>query len=310
MNAPSEARVRRLRHRARRYWPLAEMTLTLPGAARPYRIAQPAFPEDLLDELIARPTRTTPLRRSGGLHAGGIPMLRAAAAEARQKVNAGGRMPYWGLLWPSGLALAEALLCTAAPGPSPSARGGARGFVGAPAGRPPGTEARTERAGSAAATPKGQALHALELGCGLGVTAVAAQALGLTLTAADCFPEALAFCRYNTQRNTDRTPMSLLVDWRTETGRAALALAAPYDLLLAADVLYEEPDIALLLELAPRLVGSGGHFWLAEPGRRVSLKFVEAALARGWRDTTTVYERLWPPQGDYARVTVHQLIVT
>jgi predicted nicotinamide N-methyase len=295
MDITSEAKERKLRQRARKYWPLAGMTLTLPGALHPYQIAQPAFPEDLLDELIARPARPASPRLAQSPHTTGIPTLRAAAAEARQKVDAGGHMPYWGLLWPSGLALAEELLRTAALGLSSSARRGAG--------------ARTERAGSAAVRSEGTFLHALELGCGLGVTAVAALSVGLQLTAADCFPEALAFCRYNTQRNTDRTPMSLLVDWRTETGRAALALAAPYDLLLAADVLYEEPDIALLLELAPRLVGSGGHFWLAEPGRRVSLKFVEAALARGWRDTTTVYERLWPPQGDYARVTIHQLIV-
>ncbi|HEX6798005.1 MAG TPA: hypothetical protein VF116_09870, partial [Ktedonobacterales bacterium] len=98
------AQERRLRHRARRYWPLAEMTLSLPGATHPYRIAQPAFPEDLLDELIARPARAKPARATRNPHIGGSSVLRAAAAEARNNVNIGERMPYWGLLWPSGLA--------------------------------------------------------------------------------------------------------------------------------------------------------------------------------------------------------------
>jgi predicted nicotinamide N-methyase len=125
----------------------------------------------------------------------------------------------------------------------------------------------------------------------------------------DCFPEALAFCRYNTRRNMGRMPVTWLVDWRTETGRGALALGAPYDLLLAADVLYEDPDVALLLELAPRLVGAGGRFWLAEPGRRASEKFVMEAQERGWQGTLTLDERLWPPDGERARVTIHRFVV-
>lgn len=287
MSTISEAKQRRLRQRARRYWPLAGMTLALPGAPRPYHIAQPAFPEDLLDELAARPTRSASVRSAPLSPGRGNLILRAAAVEARRKVDTGGHMPYWGLLWPSGLALAEALLHAESAFAHRAVR--------------PGEVASDE---SERRRPR-----ALELGCGLGVTATAALDAGLALIAADCFPEALAFCRYNTWRNTSQLPATWLVDWRTETGRAALSLAAPYDLLLAADVLYEEPDIALLLDLAPMLVGSGGRFWLAEPGRRVSLAFVAEAAARGWKDTPTVYERVWPPDGDYARVTVHRFIV-
>lgn len=282
MRRSSAAQERKLRQRARRYWPLAGLTLTVPGAPRPYHVVQPAFPEDLLDELAARPARAASVRPVSGSRERGNTMLRAAAVEARRKVDTGGHMPYWGLLWPSGLALAEELFRDAAD---------------------------TNQVVPLAQRPRRRRPRALELGCGLGVTATAALDAGLTLIAADCFPEALAFCRYNTRRNTGRMPATWLADWRTETGRAALALAAPYDLLLAADVLYEEPDSALLLDLAPRLVGTGGRFWLAEPGRRVSLTFVAEALARGWKDTPTVYERLWPPDGDYARVTIHRFVV-
>lgn len=275
MTLSVDPQTEKLRQRARRYWPLRGLTMTLPGATRVYRIAQPAFPEDLLDQLITPPARSaaSPLRPSANPHNTGIPLLRSAAAEARRNVDAGRLMPYWGLPWPSGLALAEALLA------------------------------------SMSSPTQDKPIRALELGCGLGVTATVALDLGLTLAATDCFPGALAFCRYNTQRNTRRTPATCLADWRTETGRAALARAAPYDLLLAADVLYEDPDIALLLELAPRLVGSGGRFWLAEPGRRASLSFIGEALARGWHDDPTVYERIWPPDGDYARVAVHRLVL-
>ena len=279
MNVSALLAERKLRRRARRYFPLHEMILALPGASQPFRIAQPAFPEALLDELTARVSRPAPIRARGSITGARVSPLRRAATEARQAVDAGGHMPYWGLIWPSGLALAETVLDGAALAILPFRR------------------------------DTGGRLRALELGCGLGVTATAAMDTGLALTAVDCFPEALAFCRYNTLRNTGRMPTAWLVDWRTESGRAALALAAPYDLVFAADVLYEEPDIAPLLDLAPRLVRPGGRFWLAEPGRRVSLRFVEEALARGWHDSPVVYERVWPPDADYARVTVHQLEV-
>jgi predicted nicotinamide N-methyase len=177
-------------------------------------------------------------------------------------------MPYWGLLWASGQALAEALLA------APQAARGRR---------------------------------TLELGCGLGVSACAALDAGATLWAADCFAEALLFCRYNTLRNTGRTPRTLLLDWRTTAGRAACLALAPFSLLLAADVLYEQDDIAPLLELAPRLLAPGGAFWLAEPGRRVSRAFVAAAHERGWCDEEDIYERAWPPGGDVVRVALHRL---
>jgi predicted nicotinamide N-methyase len=184
-------------------------------------------------------------------------------------------MPYWALLWPSGLALAEAL--------------------------------RNQLEGTFHTLP--HARRVLELGCGLGVTAAAALRSGASLWAADCYAEALLFARYNTLRNAGRAPHSLLLDWRGETGRAACLAAGPFDTLLAADVLYEPENIAPLLHLAPRLLAPGGVFWLAEPGRKVSLAFVAAAHAAGWSDEPTVYEREWPPDGDYARVVVHRFTV-
>ncbi|WIG59637.1 MAG: hypothetical protein OJF49_002384 [Ktedonobacterales bacterium] len=248
-----------LRQRMRQVYALRDLDLSFPGASHPYRIALPANPDAPLDAFVAHaPT-------SAGV--AGEHTATDAAAQARAMVAAGVHMPYWGLLWPSGLALAEALLLQ----PDAARRG-----------------------------------RVLELGCGLGVTAAAALEVGADLWAADCFAEALLFTRYNTLRNTARAPRTLLVDWRTEAGRAACAQAGPVALLLAADVLYEQENLEPLLALAPCILARGGQFWLAEPGRRVSLAFVAAAHAAGWRDDTTIYERAWPPDGDMARVAVHR----
>src|SRR5262249_58938009 len=104
-----------------------------------------------------------------------------------------------------------------------------------------------------------------------------------------------------------QAPATQLLDWRAAAGRAACLVRGPYDLLLAADVLYEEEDLAPLLDLAPQLLAPGGIFWLAEPGRRISRAFVTAACARGWHDDEIIYEHPWPPDGDRVRVAVHRL---
>src|SRR5689334_21855731 len=77
--------------------------------------------------------------------------------------------------------------------------------------------------------------RARELGCGLGVTATAALQTGAALTVADCFAEALSYCRYNTLRNAGAEPRTALADWRTEVDRRRLVASGPFDLVLAAD---------------------------------------------------------------------------
>ena len=147
----------------------------------------------------------------------------------------------------------------------------------------------------------------LELGCGLGATAAVAALLGARLTISDLFPDALLFAGYNTLRHAGSVPQRLLVNWRTAAGRTALLAAAPYETLLAADVLYEPDDLPPLLALVPALLAPGGTFWLAEPGRRASHAFVEAALARAWpRHPVITSQRAWPPDGDTVRVSVHR----
>ncbi len=252
----------RLRERASRLFPLHEVTIPIPGAPRPYLIALPADPDGPLDQLADWQARVTEGPASQG--ATGRP---GAAAAARVAVARGEHLPYWSLLWPSGMALAEALL--AAPNLVRERRG-------------------------------------LELGCGLGITATAALQSGCALLAADCFADALLFCRYNALHNAGRVPTTALLDWRTDAGREACSARAPFDVVLAADVLYEAEDVQPLFELVPRLLAPGGVFLLAEPGRRVSLAFVAAARAYGWQDEPTDYERVWPSETTPVRVTVHR----
>ena len=52
---------------------------------------------------------------------------------------------------------------------------------------------------------------------------------------------------------------------------------APWDLVLAADVLYERRNLPLLRAPLPRLVGGRGEIWIAHPGREFAGEFFSDA---------------------------------
>ena len=53
----------------------------------------------------------------------------------------------------------------------------------------------------------------------------------------------------------------------TGASRACCSNGGPWDLVLAADVLYLQANVRILLDLLPKLVGPGGEVWIADPGR-------------------------------------------
>jgi predicted nicotinamide N-methyase len=116
-------------------------------------------------------------------------------------------------------------------------------------------------------------LRVVELGCGLAVPSIAAARAGAEVLATDVSGEALAFVARNAGLNRVRVDTAR-VDW---TDPAELLGRAPFDLVLAADVLYERPSVAALLSLLPRLAPAA---WLADPGRPAAGAFVEQARRR------------------------------
>jgi predicted nicotinamide N-methyase len=130
-------------------------------------------------------------------------------------------------------------------------------------------------------------LRVLELGCGLAVPSLAAARAGATVLATDACAEALTLVARNATANDVRIETAI-VDW---TKPDVLLRRAPFDMVLAADVLYERASVAPLLSLLPRLAGQA---WLADPGRPAAEAFVEQA-GRRWtvetrvRDVVRVY---------------------
>jgi len=115
----------------------------------------------------------------------------------------------------------------------------------------------------------------IELGCGLGLPAIAAALAGGRVLATDWAADAIA----TTERNAERNGLAvetLHVSW---TAPEPLLARAPWDLVLASDVLYEARNAEALLPLLPRLIDGRGEIWLAEPGRPASAGFLERAAA-------------------------------
>jgi predicted nicotinamide N-methyase len=133
----------------------------------------------------------------------------------------------------------------------------------------------------------GRALHGarvVELGCGLGLPSLVAAICGARVLATDWSSAALELLQRNAAANELRL-QTLRVDWARP--RELLELA-PFDLILAADVCYERRNVALLLDLMPKL---GPEAWLTDPGR----SFTEAFLAgapRHWRRTTAAQNEI------------------
>src|SRR5829696_6470190 len=90
----------------------------------------------------------------------------------------------------------------------------------------------------------------VELGCGgLALPSIAAGLAGARVLATDWSPEALDLARTNAQRNGATIEVEVVAWERAED----LVARGPWDLVLAADVLYERRNLAPLLDLLPRL---------------------------------------------------------
>jgi predicted nicotinamide N-methyase len=126
------------------------------------------------------------------------------------------------------------------------------------------------------AAERGSGRRFLELGCGAGfVCAVAANA-GFEVLATDYYAEALEFTWLNATRNGLPGPATRVVDWRSfpaDLGR--------FDLVAAADVLYERDYPALVATAYQRTLAPDGLGLLADPGRRGAGPFAKECELRG-----------------------------
>ena len=113
----------------------------------------------------------------------------------------------------------------------------------------------------------------LELGCGLAIPSVIAARRGADITATDGSPDAVVFAAHSLALN-DAVGEVELADWREGDD---LVERGPWDLVIAADVLYLRHNVEALLRLLPRLIGREGEAVVADPNRAGGRDFAAAA---------------------------------
>ena len=116
----------------------------------------------------------------------------------------------------------------------------------------------------------------LELGCGTGLVSIAAAIAGFDVTATDYYDEALRFTALNVLVNTGALIDTRIGDWRRfphDIGR--------FELVVASDVLYEQPHAALIAGVVDRTLTARGSAVIADPGRIAAPQFVDECKERG-----------------------------
>jgi predicted nicotinamide N-methyase len=144
-------------------------------------------------------------------------------------------------------------------------------------------------------------IRAIELGCGVGLPTIVALAGGATVLATDHYEAALDFTAHNARTNLNLEPDTALLDWRAPN----IEGLGTFDLVFAADVLYESKNAAALAVLVPRLLVLGGETLFADPRRDEAPVFLAAMAKRGFEDAT---EETTVQQGERGvEVILHRL---
>lgn len=160
------------------------------------------------------------------------------------------RLPYWAELWPSSLALAAWL-----------------------------EDRRGDIAGCAC----------LDLGCGLGFTALVGQWLGGRVMGMDYDAEALEYARLNARLNAVPGVTWTLMDWREPTLEEG-----SIHRVWAADIVYEQRFAAPVAAFLAHVLSPGGTAWIAEPGRTVFRALLDEAPAHGLSCAKVSFRPTWP----------------
>lgn len=123
-------------------------------------------------------------------------------------------------------------------------------------------------------------VRVLELGCGVGLPSVVAALRGAEMVATDWYEDALGFVRANAGSAGARVDARLL-DWNAPPADLVAAGAAR-DLVIGADLLYEERNGPALAALLPRILKPGAQALIADPRRPHAEGLLAPLAAAGW----------------------------
>ena len=115
----------------------------------------------------------------------------------------------------------------------------------------------------------------IEIGAGVGMVSVTAARAGGNVLSTDYSDEALRFIRLNALHNGVALETGRL-DWR------CIQLEERFDVLLAADVLYERVNLLPIVNALDKLLKPEGCAYIADPRRRLAEQFLGLAFENGF----------------------------
>ena len=237
--------------------------ISLHALGRNWVIKRPASLEDLWEQMSASPAVLEPAwdelegsNDKGGRKGRNVQSGRQnLARNLSQAFEQDERIPYWTELWPAGIALAEWL-------------------------------------GDKRAQIKGN--PCLDLGCGLGFSALAAAWLGAQVLAMDYEPQALYYAALNGRLMAKNAacpakkfeptlfpaglPTWLVADWRHPCFKPG-----SLEIIWAGDIMYEHRFITPVANFLEHTLAPRGVVWIAEPGRNIYPEFAKTMQNRGWQ---------------------------
>jgi predicted nicotinamide N-methyase len=147
-------------------------------------------------------------------------------------------------------------------------------------------------------------VRVLELGCGLGLPAVVAALQGARVLATDWYRPALAFVEHHAAL-AGVTVETMVVDWRAPPGD--LIALAPFDLVIGADLLYEERNGAALADLLDAVSGPATEVLITDPRRPHAGALLDPLRAAGRRISTEDVAYTGPRDESGAVVHLHRI---
>lgn len=132
-----------------------------------------------------------------------------------------------------------------------------------------------------------QGKKCLDLGCGLGLTAMIASSVGAQVVAFDYEWPAVRFARHNAEINDVPQPLWTQMDWR----HPALCPNA-FEHIWAGDVLYEKRFFEPIIQLFRHALAPGGSIWVGEPVRTVSRPVWDELRNEGFRPEKLITEKV------------------
>ena len=155
-------------------------------------------------------------------------------------------------------------------------------------------------AGRLLADPPAPGTRVLDLGCGLGLPGIVAGRRGCSVTFADLAGEALEFARVNVEHHRLTDCRILRVDFTRDR------LDETFDLILAADIVYEREHYGSLVEFLDRHVRDQGTILLTESLRADARNVVHMLETKGYARRT---QPVWVNEaGKPERTWLHTLV--